>query len=189
MTPFEFVTGTMLLIVGLGVAQLLNGLVDRIRRRRENNLHWIPLVWALLVFLFQMQFLWSSFALSSLIESWTGTAFLFLLGYAILLFLAGVLVLPRADIAKSHGAFDSFLRDGRWALIALALYMSWAFVINPIMFEAKFLSPDNLLQLLGVIILVTTFFGRSKLHWTAGTLLFTAYSIIMTVIQSCGYYE
>ena len=57
MSIFEYVTGTMMLIVGLGVTRLLSGLVDRFRDRDINKPHWIPLAWALLVFVFQMHFL------------------------------------------------------------------------------------------------------------------------------------
>lgn len=98
MTAFEHITGILLLIIGLGVTQLLSKLVNRVRRRHEVKLHWIPFAWAVFVFLYQIQFLWWIFELNSLIKTWTPTAYLLLVGYALLLFLAGVLVSPRARV-------------------------------------------------------------------------------------------
>ena len=103
----------MLLIIGLGVTQLLSKLVNRIRRRHEVKLHWIPLAWAIFVFLYQMEFLWSAFGWNSLIKTWTPSTFLLLLVYALLLFLAGVLVSPRPSVEKNHHAFNSFLKTIR----------------------------------------------------------------------------
>ena len=52
MSIFEYVTGTMMLIVGLGITRLLSALVDRFRDRDINKPHWIPLAWALPVLAF-----------------------------------------------------------------------------------------------------------------------------------------
>ena len=116
-----------MLIVGLGVTRLLSALVDRFWDRGINKPHWIPLVWALLVFIFQMQFLWAAFELSSLIETWTVTAFVFILVYALTLFLAGVLVVPRVVVKQDTDAFSHFLKDGRWALPGPGFYAYMGF--------------------------------------------------------------
>ena len=182
MTPFEYIIGIMLLIIGLGVTQLLSKLVNRIRRRHEVKLHWIPLAWVLVVFFYQMQFLWWAFDLQSLIETWTPFTFFLLLVYALLLFLAGVLVSPRTNVEKNHHAFNSFLREGRWALIVLACFHSWVILFNLLMYHVKLFGPHNLMALSGMLILILTFFGRSKLSWTLGTSLFAIYIIIGRVL-------
>jgi hypothetical protein len=189
MTPFEYIIGIMLLIIGLGVTQLLSKLVNRIRMRHEAKLHWIPLAWVLIVFLYQMEFLWSAFQYNSLIETWTPTTFFILLVYALLLFLAGVLVSPRANVEKNDHAFNSFLREGRWALIVLACYHSWGFLFNSLIYDAKFFNQTTLFLLIGVIILIPTFFGRSKLNWTIGTLFFAIYMIVGGILQWSVQYE
>ena len=188
MTAFEYVTGTLLLIVGLGVTQLLSRLVERFRNRHENRPHWIPLLWALLVFILQMQFLWSAFELSSLITTWTVSNFILLLMYALALFLAGALVLPRSNVKNNQDAFSYFLRDGRWSLIVLAFYQLWAFVFNPLLFGIKIFSFYNLMALPGIVILLVTFFGKSIRFWAIGTLLYFIYNIVLMVHITPGQY-
>ena len=178
-----------MLIVGLGVTRLLSALVDRFRDRDINKPHWISLTWALLVFIFQMQFLWAAFELSSLIETWSVTAFIFIIVYALTLFLAGVLVVPRAGVKEDTDAFTYFLKDGRWALPVLAFMQTWAFLINPVLFRTPFFSLYNLLGIPGIVILMLTFFSKSKRWWTIGTLLFLIYDIIMIVKVIPGQYQ
>ncbi|MCK5692710.1 MAG: hypothetical protein KAI08_07665 [Bacteroidales bacterium] len=189
MSIFEYVTGTMMLIVGLGVTRLLSGLVDRFRDRDINKPHWIPLAWALLVFVFQMQFLWAAFELNSLIETWSVTTFVFILVYALTLFVAGVLVVPRAVVKQDVDAFSHFLKDGRWALPVLAFMHIWAFLINPVLFRVPVFDLRNLLDFLGVAIIMTTFFSRAKRWWAVGTILYVVYDIIMIVLITPGQYK
>ena len=189
MTPFEYLAGTMMLIVGLGITRLLSGLVDRFRDRHLSKPHWIPLVWALLVFVFQMQFLWAAFELNTLIEIWTVSAFIFMLVYALGLFLAGVLVIPRSRADKEEDAFEFFLRDGRWALMALAFIQLWSLLLNPVLFNVHFLDLWNLFGLLGIAILLITFFSKSRQVWAIGTILYLVYDVVIILKITPGQYQ
>ena len=106
-------------------------------------------------------------------------SFVFLLIYALALFLAGVIVLPRNNVKNGEDAFSNFLRDGRWSLIAIAFYEFWAFLINPLLFDIEIINPFNLMSLLGIIILMVTFFGKSKRHWAVGTVVYCIYTVIL----------
>ena len=188
MSTFEFVTGALLIIVGLGITQLLTRLADLFMHRHESKPHWIPLVWAIIVFVYQMQFLWSAFELSSLIETWTATSFVLLIIYALILFLAGVLVVPSRRSVETTDAFDFFMKHGRWSLLALLFYQVWATLVNPVLFDVELLDPLNMIGIPGMIILISTFYGRTKTWWTAGTVLYLIYSIIIMVLLSPGQY-
>ncbi|MCK5067390.1 MAG: hypothetical protein KAR16_08130 [Bacteroidales bacterium] len=86
-------------------------------------------------------------------------------------------------------AFEFFLRDGRWALMAIAFIQLWSLLLNPILFDVRFLHPWNLFGLLGIAILVTTFFSKSKRWWAIGTLVYAIYDIVMIIMVSPDQYQ
>ena len=97
-------------------------------------------------------------------------------------FVAGVLVVPRAAVNQDIDAFSHFLKDGRWALPVLAFMHIWAFLINPDLFGVPVFDIRNLLDFLGVAIIMATFFSKSIRGWTVGTILYLVYDIIMIVL-------
>jgi hypothetical protein len=147
MTIFEYVAAVFALIVGLGVTRLLGSAVEVFRRRRESPLSVKPLVWAALIFVTQMQFMWGGFELSQILTGWTRGMFLLILVLALLLFVAGALVFPGAG-PRGGSLQEEFDAHGRWALACLAAYFLVAFLLNPVFFGVEIWSRINLLALL-----------------------------------------
>lgn len=154
MSAFEFITVALSFVLGLGITRILLGTIFVFRFRRLFSPHWIPLVWAVSVFLTQIQFWWAIFELSYLIETWTALHFVTLLLLALMLFVAGALVLPAS---YEHGA-DSLLgyfdQTGRWALLFLiggaltALWANWyLFASSPISTVGALMVSASLLAL------------------------------------------
>lgn len=163
MTPFEFVTAVMLLILGLGITGLLRALIDVFKARDVVILDWMSITWGVGIFAVQMQFLWGTYELSRLVPVWTALNFIIMIALALLLFAAGVLVLPRDPAGTGRDLAQEFDRDGRWALICLSAYFFLAFIANPLLFGAPFFHPLNLLALtLGVVALATCLTPRRK---------------------------
>jgi len=188
MKIFEYIIAMLLIVLGLGITQLLNDAVGTFRRRHTIRMHWIPVAWSALVFLWQMQYLWAIFELDTLIRSWTAAKFVVLLLMALLLFVAGALVVPKADDDQGSDAWRQFLDDGRWSLIALALFFFLAFLSNPVLFGIPLWEPDNVMDLiLGLVLFVAQFF-RSEKAWGRTTLLFTLLSIAALAMLSPSVY-
>lgn len=120
MSAFEFITVALSFVLGLGITRILLGAVFVFRTRRTFALHWMPVVWAVSVFLTQIQFWWAIFELSYLIESWTAAHFVTLLLLALVLFVAGALVLPSSHDPEADNLLDYFDQTGRWALLFLS---------------------------------------------------------------------
>ncbi len=183
MDIFEYVTAMVLLVLGIGVTQLLSDVVNAFRRRQTAQLHWIPLTWAAIVFAWQMQFLWAIFELNTLQTTWTGVHFLLLLALALLLFVAGSLVVPRAT-DETRDALAQFQADGRWALIVLAAYFFLASIVNAVVFEIGYFSLMNLEDPgLGILLLLTGYL-RSERGWAAATVVMALLSAISIISLS-----
>lgn len=129
MTAFEYITVAFSFVLGFGITRQLAASVSVFRARDHFELHWVPLVWAGAVFVTQIQFWWALFELSSIFDAWTLAQYLSLLGLALLLFVAGALILPLSVEPGQATLLDDFDKNGRWALIFLCgfhLLANWA---------------------------------------------------------------
>lgn len=100
------------MIVGLGITRLLMtvaGLIQHPHRARVSAIH---LLWVGSILVELVLFWWWQFALFRL-ETWTFAIILFLIVYAITLFLLAALLSPD-NIAEYEGYEDFFLRRRAW---------------------------------------------------------------------------
>ena len=184
MRIFEYVIAALLLILGLGITQLLNDAVQTFRTRHRIKLHWIPLTWTGLVFLWQMQFIWAIFELDDLIKTWTVLKFVLLLFMALLLFVAGALIVPKTSDDQGSDAWEQFLQDGRWALLALALFFFLAFFSNPLLFNVSLWLPGNVLEFFMGLFLVLMQFSTDRKIWSVSTAVYAVLSLVAAVLLS-----
>ena len=159
MTSFEFFTVAISLILGLGFSRLLLGFVYVFRARRSEPVHWVPLAWALGVFLTQVQFWWALFELTGLVSTWTLPVFFSLLLMAVNLFVMGALVLPNIADSERDSLLDYFEQDGRWALVAITTYSllaQWAnwyvWGVSPLTSTGAFAALFGLTPLIGFLV-------------------------------------
>lgn len=176
MTIFDYVTATILIVLGLGVTELLNDAIGLFRDRKSRPPDWISLAWAGIVFSFQMQFIWAVFELDSLMETWTAFKFILTLMLALLLFAAGALIIPRPTPDGHWDPWQRFLDNGRWSLIALACYSFIGFIANALLFGIDLFERVNLNNLVLAVLLIAVFFLRSRKHWAWATLIVAVYS-------------
>jgi len=110
MDQFEYVMVLVSIIVGLGIAHILlgiGGIIDRLSRK-ENRLElslahasWLVMFW------------WWEYRFSSRVSDWTMGLYLFLITYAVTLFLLQAVLVPRTwDGVKSLK--DFFLERRAW---------------------------------------------------------------------------
>ena len=121
MTPFEFVTVALSLVLVLALALVLSSALAVFRARRDVRIDWLPVVWAVYIFVSQIQYWWGIFGLSSL-DDISGLMFGLMLLRPILLFLAGGLVLPSNPHRFRGDLREYFEKDGRWGVLAYAMY-------------------------------------------------------------------
>lgn len=107
MTPFDFISVALSLVLGLGITCLLSSAVQMFRSRHSVELDWIALAWAAVILFWQLQFWWAIYELATIVQTWTQPAFAALV--ALLLFVAGALILPSGDQGTAQRARAAFM--------------------------------------------------------------------------------
>ena len=123
MSDIEVVTLTYSFVLGLGIAQILSSASAAIRNRIQRPLHWLPLAFAAAIFLLHIQY-W--FVLvdydAYVIGDWTWGTYGPFLGVAVVLFLAGGIVLPTPGAESGDSLIDDFEKNGKLSMLFVAAY-------------------------------------------------------------------
>ena len=162
MTAFEFFSIALAFVLGLGLAQLLLGGLYVFRARWRQKVDWIPVTFAVTIFIFQIQFWWAIFELNELLESWTHGGFVTLLGSALLLFIAGALILPTSAEQERANLFEYFDQDGRWALLAITGECALSMWGNWFLFKASPFSTTGAIVVALGLISLAAFLSSSR---------------------------
>lgn len=124
MTPFEYVSVLISIILGLGITVLLTGLADIIRNYHVVKVYWPYLIWILIVFILHIQEWWISYSLRSEMD-WTLPRFLFVITYPIVLFILAHLLFPQKWSKKGVDLkifyFNNFSKYFGTALLLLVI--------------------------------------------------------------------
>ena len=117
MDQFEYVMVLVSIIVGLGIAHILlgiGGIIDRLSRKKDRlELSLAHASWLGFCFAWLVMFWWWEYRFSSRVSDWTMGLYLFLITYAVTLFLLQAVLVPRTwDGVKSLK--DFFLERRAW---------------------------------------------------------------------------
>jgi hypothetical protein len=93
MTPFEYVTVLISIILGLGITQIVTGIGDVIHQWNRIKIFWPHTLWIVLVFVMHIHEWWYTYELRKH-EQWHLISFLFLILYPILLFVLARILFP-----------------------------------------------------------------------------------------------
>jgi hypothetical protein len=124
------------------MTRLCSDAITLFRSRHSVTLDWIPLVWAVCIFIWQIQYLWAIIELPDLVKHWTLFDFFVLLFLSLSLFVSAALVFPDNQLHSGERLEDNFLQDGRWSLVALSAWGFTAALADITMFDEPLLSRD-----------------------------------------------
>ena len=102
---FPHIRIVMGMVIGLGVARLLSGLARIVQHPKQYRLYSVHLAWVASVLLMLVHFWWWEFGLFQ-IDSWTFGKYLFVIGYAIVLFLLCALLFP--DTMQDYRGYEDY---------------------------------------------------------------------------------
>ena len=112
MTPFEYVTVLISIILGLGITQIVTGVADIIHQWEKMRLYWPHALWILLVFVMHIHEWWNTYELKQH-QSWHLVSFLFLILYPILLFVLARILFPFGAMETQTDFKDFYFRNYR----------------------------------------------------------------------------
>lgn len=185
MTEFELLAIPLSLILGLGITNILSDVSDAIRDRERVPLHWLPLAWAFLIFLFQVQYF---FVLWDFYESgmvWTWPNFGPALFNCIILYLSAGLVLPGRRNSDCESLLMDFEKHGRLSLITLAMMLVVVSILNgyysgdidSYYHVAHWFSTANILNIVLLTLIFIVLFTKSFAIRAAGTIMFAIFQL------------
>lgn len=93
MTPFEYITVLISIVLGLGITQIVTGVADIIHHWHRVTLYWPHLLWIVFVFFLHVQEWWWFYELREY-PTWELPMFLFVLLYPINLFILARILFP-----------------------------------------------------------------------------------------------
>jgi hypothetical protein len=112
MEMFNYVMVLASVIIGLGITHLLQGVGAIVQHPGREKVYWVHLLWVAATFLRAIFWWWFEFRLSKTTE-WTFTLYVFVLAYAVLIYLWCALLFPR-DLSGYAGFKDYFYSRRRW---------------------------------------------------------------------------
>lgn len=119
MTYFEHLSVLISIVIGLGLTHLLANVHELVQARERVQVHWLPVAWAVLVFVGLVQWWWSSFTFSTR-DEWTFFYFLFLLMRPVTSYLSAAFVLPRVDAGADYDLRAYYFETKGWLFTLLA---------------------------------------------------------------------
>jgi hypothetical protein len=123
---FNYVMVLASVILGLGVAQLLQGVAQLIQHPDRSKLYWVHLLWILLMFQNALFWWWWEFKLAST-QSWTFELYAFVLSFAVVLYLICAVLTP-AKLGRYADYRAYYYSRRRWLFGLLLLFSLLDFV-------------------------------------------------------------
>lgn len=112
-------------VLGLGITRILSSIAKLVEHPGRERLSAIHLLWVAIILVTAIHFWWWQFALSR-VAAWHFGLFLFVIGYAFLLYLLASLLFPD-DLSDYDGFEDYFLSRRRWffGLLVASFVFDW----------------------------------------------------------------
>ncbi len=122
MTPFEHLTVLISIVIGMGLAHLLNTVHELIQARARVKVYWLSVLWFFLITVSLIEWWWAIFALRTTVQ-WNFFYFLFILLSPVSLYLSAAFVLPD-DSERDHEIIDLrryYYENSGWLFGTLAV--------------------------------------------------------------------
>jgi len=112
-------------VLGLGITRILAGTARLVEHPGRDRLSAIHLLWVAVILVTAIHFWWWQFSLAR-VGTWYFGLFLFVIGYAFVLYLLAALLFPD-DLSDYDGFEDYFLSRRRWffGLLAASFVFDW----------------------------------------------------------------
>lgn len=177
MSNFPVIATILSMVLGLSVTRLLLGLVTVFRIRRTSPADWVPLVWALVLFVSQLEYWWAINQLPAIKPTYSFPEFAFLVLLTLMLFLSTALLLPSRGEDERDGLRSYFEDDGRFGLLAFAAFLALGFVVNVFFLNSPIASEWAYSDVVMIIGPIATFVAKSRRVYAALTLLYLPFAM------------
>lgn len=117
MSPFEYVMVLVSIVIGLAITHVLSAVAEAVHRLRGHgerlSLDPVYLLWVGYVLVWLVSFWWYEFNFQARREQWTFGLYLFVISFAILLFLLAAILVPHR-LSGVRDSYRYFMEGRRW---------------------------------------------------------------------------
>lgn len=142
MTPFEYISVLISIILGIGITQLVSGVAEIIQQWDRNKIYWPHLLWIALIFFLHIQAWWQFYELQKY-DEWQLYDFLIAAIYPINLFVLARLLFPHSqsenNIDYKKFYFLNFRKYFIWCIILIVVSIIDNFRVSHIPLREQFL--------------------------------------------------
>lgn len=167
MSPFEYVSVLISIILGLGITQIVTGVADIIQNWRSTKLYLPHALWIVFVFFLHIQEWWVLYEMRT-ITSWKLPVFLFTILYPIGLFILARLLFPIPALNQTL-ILKTFYQTNYIKLFSTAVVLISLSILNNVLINAYTLW-DQPVQLSLLAILSFMIYKKPKPDWVHLTL-------------------
>ena len=153
MEMFNYVMVLASVIIGLGITHLLQGVGALVQHPRREEIYWVHLLWVAAIFLRAIFWWWFEFRLSET-PQWTFQLYLFVIAYAVLIYLWCALLFPR-DL-KGYDGFEGYFYSRRawfFGMLLAGQVIDVADTLLKGMAHFRSLGPSYLVGIAGISVL------------------------------------
>ena len=172
MTEFEYLAIPISLILGLGIAKILGATTNAIRNRAQTRIHWFPLAWAFLIFLFHVEYFFVVWDIDKMGEPWTWDRFGPPFFTSILFYLSAGLILPSGRRTSADSLLTDFNENGRLALIPLAVMLIVSIPISVLLGDVPLLYVGNFVSVVLIALMAVVWFANRQIFRIFATVIF-----------------
>ncbi len=97
--------GFSAIILGLGITCLFDGVSKLIQNKRSYKVYWVHLIWALFVFLLQLNYWWGLWIYIPSVSDWTFLLYILIIIPAIILFIMSDMMFPN-NLIEAEATFN-----------------------------------------------------------------------------------
>lgn len=161
-TPFEYVTVLISIILGMGITQIVSGFAQIIHRWEQTRIYWPHLILIVLLFVIHIQEWWVTYDLR-MYQYWRLPVFLFIILYPVNLYILARILFPirwpRGGVDLKKFYFDNYRR------IYLLIIVSALLAILDNLFIGGYQLSDQIAQMVLIILLTVVTTVKKEIEW------------------------
>ena len=176
MSPFEFITVFVSLIVGFALAHILRAVSDLYEIRERVKTYWLNSLWVVTVIMWSIFTWWGLWSLSLDRTEWTYAQYWFLVINICSIYFFTTLVLPKAtdegeiDLKKHYYS----VHKAFFSVVAFSLFSSSA--VNHTLFGKAIATPEVIMpSIVGCAAIGAALNGSNRYHKVIGVFMFVMF--------------
>ena len=181
-SPFEYVTVLISIVLSLGITQILTSLTLLVKKRTKVISYWPHSLWVLFILFLHIQEWWVMYSLRTF-EPWRLPVFLFIMLYPIALFVLAKLLFPNKIKGKLIDLKAFYYEN--YPLIFIMIVISAILSVLYNLFVLDFQLYEQFLQISMIVVFSTILIKKYSFEWLhkAIAILVTAISVISVIIE------